>query len=356
MAWLKGDDKAHGNPKLRAVAGVSKTAGFGILFCWLYAAQQSTNGWLPQWVVEREFTAKELDAVTTIKANGRAPLIHTKGAECSCLHGLEWTDEMGGYWIHDWLKHNPSKAENTVHRAKGRELGDKDLRTLIMKRDGNSCRYCGIVVPWNDKKSPRMLTIDHVNPTLAVGAANLVVACTTCNSRKKDATTPEAAGLTLLPPPIDPPIEWPKGTDPASIERAEPEPITDQIDPESPDIDPDSPVIGSRSDHRSDLDQTGDPQPGDSPVENQADQAKHTARASPDTTTGGLPPQRGGDGSGSRTPPDTGLTHHAGDVGPRGRRKQVGPATTPRSADNPPTYRKTATSNPPPPPAQEGPP
>lgn len=353
MAWFKGDDKAYANPKLRAVAAKAKTAGFGILFCWFYAAQQGTDGWLPQWVVDAEFTARELEAVTTLKANGRAPLIHTKGAECPCLAGLEWTDEMGGYWIHDWLKHNPSKAENNVHRAKGRELGDKDLRALVMKRDGNACRYCGTVVPWNDKRSPRALTIDHVNPTLAAGAANLCVACTTCNSSKKDATTPEAAGLTLLPPPVDPPTEWPKGTDPASIARAWP--INDQNATEPIDPDPDRSPIGTRSDHRSDHDQTGDPQPRDTSVENQADQATPTTRASPDATTGDLPPQRGGDGSGTRTPPDTGLTHHAGDVGPRGRRPQVGPATTPRTADNPPTYRKSATSNPPPtnPPPEE---
>ncbi|GLZ36236.1 hypothetical protein Lesp02_84230 [Lentzea sp. NBRC 105346] len=360
MPWFKGDDKAYGNPKLRAVAAASRGAMTGVTFCWLYAAQQRTNGWLPQWVVDNEFRPAELVAVTTIKANGRAPLLHQYNPDtppdelCDCLTGLRWTPEMGGYWIHDWLDHNPSKAENTVHRAKRRELGDKDLIHLVKMRDGNACRYCLIVVPWADKKSANALCIDHVDPTVARGADNLVVACTSCNARKKDARTPEAAGLTLHGPPVPgtvPADGWPKGTDPLSIQRVTPWPpeieIADQIASESPDPIADRSPIGSGSDHRSELDQTVDPHPRDRSVENQTDQAQHTTRASPDATTDGLPLERGGDGSGSRTSPGPHPTQTGGDVGPRGRRTQVGPATTPRTAASPPTYRKTATSNPP---------
>lgn len=361
MPWFKGDDKAYANPKLRAVATKSKTAGFGILFCWLYAAQQGTDGWLPQWVVDNEFSPAELRAVTTVKANGRAPLLHKRGDECPCLHGSQWTEEMGGYWLHDWLKHNPSKAENNVHRAKGRELGDPDLRALVMLRDGNACRYCGIVVPWADRKSSRMLTIDHVNPTLAAGAGNLVVACMQCNARKKDAIRPESVGLTLLGPPINPPAEWPKGTDPSSIERADPAPlprsttdrISDQISRKSPENQADNQVVDQVIDHRSDQvvdhrsagDQPSGPRPRDQSAQNQEPQVTAADGGSGDATSDGLPLGRGGGGSGPRTSPDL----RAGDVGPQGRRPQVGPATTPRSAESPPTYRKGATSNPPPP-------
>lgn len=366
MPWFKGDDKAYANPKLRAVAAKTKTAGFGILFCWFYAAQQGTDGWLPQWVVENEFTPAELRAVTTVKANGRAALLHKRGDECPCLTGSQWTDEMGGYWLHDWLKHNPSKAENNVHRAKSRELGDKDLRALVMLRDGNACRYCGIVVPWSDRKSPRMLTIDHVNPTLAAGAGNLVVACMQCNSSKKDATTPEAAGLTLLPPPVAPASEWPKGTDPSSIERAWPaqlprstrDQISDQTDRKSTENQADNQVIDQPIDHRSDqlIDHrsAGDRPPGTRPRDQSAQttdpQVTDADGGSADTTGDGLPLGRGRDGSGTRTSPDL----RAGDAGPKGRRPVVGPATTPRSADSPPTYRKSATSNPPPPESPPG--
>lgn len=353
MSWGKLDDRAYANPKLRAVGKAVRGA---VQMVWAFCAQQGTDGWVPDWVIENEFTKAELKIATTEKANGRAPLLHRWGDECSCLHAVaaeKWTADLGGLWVHDWLPHNPSKAENTVHKAKGRELKDQDLRYLIQRRDGNSCRYCGIVVPWADKKSPRALTIDHVDPTRAAGAANLVIACTTCNSSKKDATTPEAAGLTLLPPPVDgtvPVNGWPKDTDPATVVREwppePPEPIALETVAGSPDPIVDRPPIANRSDHRSDHDQKPDRQRADDlgpdPAQTTGDQVERTAGAPADATDPRLPLGRGRDGSGTRSPG----VRNAGDVGPAGRRPAIGPATTPRTATDPPTYRKSATSNP----------
>lgn len=345
MPWGKIDDRARGNAKLRAIG---KAARGGLWMVWGYCAEQTSNGWVPEWVVQQELTAGELKLITTVKANGRAPLVHVygDGSDCDCLIGHKWTAEMGGYWVHDWLAHNPSKGENTVHRAKKRELNDMDLRHAVRQRDGNACRYCGIVVPWADKKGPNRLSIDHIDPTIAGGAANLVVACTPCNSSKKDARTPEAAGLRLLPPPLPgtvPEDGWPKGTEPTSIARLwppdQPE-ITDPIDPEHRDPITDPNAITDRSDRRSDL----DPDHGHSPAGNRSDHADATSATPAGATGGGLPPGKGRDGSGGRSTPDL----RAGDAGPAGRRAVIGPATTPRTAANPPTYRKSATSNPPP--------
>lgn len=353
MPWGKYDDRIRGNPKLRAAG---KAVRGGLLMLWGYCSEQPTDGWVPEEIARQELTERELVVACGPLANSAKGLLHKPGDECGCLLDKDWRPEMGGFWVHDWFDHNPSKAENRVHRAKRKELGDKDLRYLVQRRDGNACRYCGQVVPWADKKSDRALCIDHVNPTLAAGAGNLVVACTGCNSRKKDAITPEAAGLTLLPPPVDPPTEWPKGTDPASIARAWP------VDPEStdgsPDRSPDS-ITDRSPDDRDDpslIDRPithrpgTRPIPGDTPAKTGDELREHTADASPDAPIGGLPPRTGRDGSGGRSSPDL----RAGDVGPQGRRPVIGPATTPRSATSPPTYRKSATSNPPPDPRHAG--
>lgn len=55
------------------------------------------------------------------------------------------------------------------------------LRFEILRRDGHACRYCGAMAP--DAK----LTVDHVIPVALGGsdeAANLVTACSECNSGK----------------------------------------------------------------------------------------------------------------------------------------------------------------------------
>ena len=64
----------------------------------------------------------------------------------------------------------------------------KPSRSLIYKRDGHKCQYCGLT---------RRLTIDHVVPRSRGGLdtwENLVVACSTCNTRKGD-TPLEQTGM-----------------------------------------------------------------------------------------------------------------------------------------------------------------
>ena len=57
---------------------------------------------------------------------------------------------------------------------------NKPSRTMIYKRDGHKCQYCG---------STKELTIDHIIPRSRGGGdtwENLVVACMPCNTRKSD--------------------------------------------------------------------------------------------------------------------------------------------------------------------------
>lgn len=57
---------------------------------------------------------------------------------------------------------------------------NKPSRTMIYKRDGHKCQYCG---------STKELTIDHIIPRSRGGEdtwENLVVACMPCNTRKSD--------------------------------------------------------------------------------------------------------------------------------------------------------------------------
>jgi hypothetical protein len=110
---------------------------------------------------------------------------------------VAWPATAADYYMHHYLAFNPTKDEYDVNRAKQAELRDGKLQAAVKARDLNLCRYCGARVVWADRRSSLGGVFDHVDPNLAAGAANLVVACRGCNSRKGH-RTPDAAGMTLL--------------------------------------------------------------------------------------------------------------------------------------------------------------
>ncbi|PZG07178.1 hypothetical protein C1I95_31385, partial [Micromonospora craterilacus] len=157
---------------------------------------------------------------------GRAPLLHRRadGEQCECMSGRVWVDDFD-FLIHDYLDRNPSRSENDVHKAKAKELKNGALKAAVRARDRDICRYCGRTCQHSDRVSDAGLTFDHVDPEVADGMSNLVVACRGCN-RRKSKRTPEAAGMVLLPAP---------GEQPPASEGPGPGPTSDL----SPDLGPD---------------------------------------------------------------------------------------------------------------------
>jgi len=69
---------------------------------------------------------------------------------------------------------------NYVKLPLSKIMSMKPSRSMIYKRDNNTCQYCG---------ATKHLTIDHVIPKSKGGGEgweNLVVACSTCNTKKGD--------------------------------------------------------------------------------------------------------------------------------------------------------------------------
>lgn len=74
---------------------------------------------------------------------------------------------------------------------------NKPSRSMIYKRDGHKCQYCG---------STKNLTIDHILPRSRGGQdtwENLVVACLHCNTKKGDKLL-EETNLVLNTIPVKP--------------------------------------------------------------------------------------------------------------------------------------------------------
>jgi hypothetical protein len=109
-----------------------------------------------------------------------------------------------GYKVHDYLEWNLSKeaeqSKQMLNNHRSAFMRDKGLKQELRDRDKDLCRYCAQKVNWADRKGASGATYDHVNPVGPATLDNLVIACRSCNSRKRN-RTPEDAGIALLPPP-----------------------------------------------------------------------------------------------------------------------------------------------------------
>lgn len=182
MPWVKLDDQFPDHAK---IAALSSDAFRAHVMAICYSARMLTDGFVPR--------------NTAWMFAGKARVVQE-------LVPHLWELAPGGYRVHDYLDYNPTRAQVMADRelAKRRLVMNNDpaLAKAVRRRDGDLCRYCGLMVSWNDRKGVTGGTYDHVLPLTQGGletAENIVVCCRRCNS-KKGARTPEQAGITLHPP------------------------------------------------------------------------------------------------------------------------------------------------------------
>jgi 5-methylcytosine-specific restriction endonuclease McrA len=102
-----------------------------------------------------------------------------------------WRRAEGGWLIIDDPEnflHIRLKEELSWERQRRRDTSDAALIVPVRLRDGDACRYCGLIVNWRDRKSGRGGTYDHRVPgKAATGPDDLRVACTSCNKSRSNA-------------------------------------------------------------------------------------------------------------------------------------------------------------------------
>lgn len=290
--WLRTSDNFASDPVILNVVRNrgEKTRVLGWVFeLMLYAASHGTDGYLPEIMFREVVPSARWREILTAPPGGGTAIIHRRGDKCPCMiNPVEWPETAADFYLHHYLASNPSREETDVARAKAAELRDSELRAAVRHRDKGRCRYCEVKVRWSDRRSAQGGVFDHVDPTIAAGAANLVVSCRGCNSRKGK-RTPDAAGMTLLPVPGTAPVS---GTGSGS------------------DPDPDDLVEGWSSTHAPARDGTGR---AIDPVGDQPQRSPGPARPPP-----------------------------AGDAGPTGYRPTVGPPTLPRTSRHPNPFLRSA--------------
>jgi hypothetical protein len=187
MAWGRLDDQFHSHPKVME-AGNEAAGVFMRLVSWCNA--HTTDGFVPE-NVAIQFGSRRL--VEKLRGVG---LLDDDGPAGAYLADTK----RAGWWVHDYLAYNFAKETTKLHRARNKETRDPAITAVVKHRDGDFCRYCAVQVKWSDKRGQQGATYDHIDPNLAVGAANIVIACRSCNSKKKNNKL-EDVGMVLLPAP-----------------------------------------------------------------------------------------------------------------------------------------------------------
>lgn len=204
------DDKLHANPKVNAMLdelGLGKAGP--ALALWTLAGSRArdagydgvlTTALLGRLVGDRRVALRAAAVLV------RFGLWHEPGHDCPRCPPVE----EGTFLFHDWFQFGyGTAAAEKVAVAKRKELRTPGVVEAVWARDTGPdgkprCRYCAreVVRPKHggNRKTATIGQLDHVDPTLADGPRNIVVACPDCN-RTKGQRTPEQAGMSLLPAP-----------------------------------------------------------------------------------------------------------------------------------------------------------
>lgn len=187
MPWLKVSDNVHTHPRvtgLRDAPGATRGTKFEVLG-FTVALMATSAAHLTDGRIDRD----------TVETQG-GPRWRTYVAQM--VHAgilTEKKDRMTGatYWqlVDDaeWI-HIRAAADVKWERQRKQDRANPQLTAPVRLRDGDECRYCGVIVSWPDHQSARAGTFDHRNPGEPATVSTYVVACKRCNGERQD--DPEA--------------------------------------------------------------------------------------------------------------------------------------------------------------------
>ncbi|ASN39009.1 hypothetical protein CGQ24_08260 [Arthrobacter sp. 7749] len=211
MPFFMVDDQLHVNRKVNTLAEAAldnDLMGIAALGLWT-AAGSACQAMLSDGLISVNGLVKillNLEAVDLLAARlVEVGLWHGHGHDCERCPPVP----ARHFLFHDWKSLGyESGASIRLKRDKAKELKDPALRAAVWARDctdfpkasQGKCRYCKKVVYKATQKGDDRHEMDHIDPTKAVGATNVVLACAKCN-REKGQRNPAQAGMTLHPAP-----------------------------------------------------------------------------------------------------------------------------------------------------------
>lgn len=198
MAWLKAGDNAATYPAVMRLDADPSAEDWTLneAFGFLTRCALQSAGHMTDYRIDYG-TAKLL-------GNGRHDLLMSQLERAGLITGKGrgrarvWTILADPEFLHIRLR-----DEIEFERQRKRDASNVDLTIPVRLRDGDSCRYCGVIVSWTDRKGDRAATYDHREPGQPATLETYVVACKKCNSSRKDDPAADER-MPLLAPPVSP--------------------------------------------------------------------------------------------------------------------------------------------------------
>lgn len=196
MPWTRTGDNAATHPRLLAVDSdtraqdhsLNEVAGF-IFRCYFQSAGHLTDYGLDYSTAKMLGNGRHEELLALAVRAGLITLVRGSG------RGRSWRLLDDPEFVHVILR-----EEAEWNRQRDRDRKNPDLTTPVRRRDGDACRYCGIVVNFRARSGDRSGTYDHLEPGQPATVDTYVVCCRRCNSTRK--ADPNA--LTLRPAPSTP--------------------------------------------------------------------------------------------------------------------------------------------------------
>lgn len=181
MPWTRTGDNAATYPKLMVTAGlrgadertVNEVAGW-LWRCAFQSAAHMTDYAIDMGTAWMLGGARTEELIALCTKAGLLSEVRTAG-----VRSLKLIEDPE--FIHIRLR-----KEVEWERVQRRDTRDPRLRVPVLLRDGDQCRYCGVVVMWRGQTSNRSGCLDHRVPGEAGTPDTMVVACMRCNSSRND--------------------------------------------------------------------------------------------------------------------------------------------------------------------------
>lgn len=199
MSWLRVGDDAATYPALLSIAGMAGAKDHSVreTFGFLVGAATLSAAHMTDYFLN-------IGTLALMGGNNLKELL--KFCERSGLLTKHTQDGEKGYLLiqDPNFLHMQSREEVERRRNHDADVNDESITVPVRKRDGDSCRWCRLPVVWAGPKSKQRGEYDHLNPGERATVDTLVVACRSCNGRRKNNVEAWAAEHELHQPPANP--------------------------------------------------------------------------------------------------------------------------------------------------------